>query len=307
MSSAHLVIGGDGLIGRHLFRGIRTRGYRVLRTSRRYGSEGPAVHFDLDSPPEDLLEQLRVNGWFKNRALVAYIAAAVPGFDRCEQEPETTRNINVCYTIEIARHLAENKVFLVFLSSDAVFGHKQCVVDEETIPQPGTEYGKQKLMAETGLLNLAQTPECPGVAIVRLTKVVSADAPLIDTWLRTLEGGGEIEAFDDMYIAPVSIQYSVRALMAIGVSRYPGIFHVTGEGDVSYYEFARMLADRWIGTTGLVKAVSFESRVAPNLGYRREVMALSTRRATEIAALVPQPVTQVVNDIVTMAQSRSVR
>lgn len=298
MSSAHLIIGGDGLIGRNLFSAIMSTGCPVLRTSRRSGSIDKTIWFDLASPPESLLEQLKRNDWPGHLPATAYLTAGVAGFERCAQDPKATKWVNVHQTTELARCLAEHGMFQVFPSSDAVFGSKQAVAYESILPHPESEYGRQKAMTEAALMEIAEPPKYPGIAVVRLTKVLSADTPLIDKWLQALARGESIEAFDDVFFAPISIQHCVRTLMTIGAERYSGISHVMGAEGISYYEFARILADRWVGTERQVKPVSSGVRMKRNLGRRGKAPVLSTCRAKEVGLRFSQPVIEVVADLI---------
>lgn len=110
-----LVIGGDGFIGKALVSALQQRGHEALATSRR----GHAIPFDLARPTE------------LPAADVAYLVASVTGVP-----PEGTEDawrVNVDGTIETACNLLRAGVFVLFLSSAAVYTRSDAYARHKTI------------------------------------------------------------------------------------------------------------------------------------------------------------------------------
>ena len=176
---------------------------------------------------------------FPSGASVAYVCAAVTSTDACEKDPAGTARVNVDATTRLARALVERGTFVVFPSTNLVF--------DGTVPHrrtgeahcPTIEYGRQKARAETALLALG-----PRVAVVRITKVIGPEHPLVLGWIRDFRAGKAIRPFTDRVIAPVSLDYTVRALPAIGEAKAGGIHHVSGDDDVTWADLAARLAQR---------------------------------------------------------------
>lgn len=75
--------------------------------------------------------------------------------------------------------------------------------------------------------------------MLRLTKVIHPGLPLLKQWQASLQSGQPIEAFADMYLAPISMGEVVLRIDNLIRNRESGIFHLSGECDVSYYCFAK--------------------------------------------------------------------
>ena len=68
---------------------------------------------------------------------------------------ETYLEINRDLTIEVAKKAKKAGIKqFIFMSSIIVYGNRQNVIDDKTIPQPSNFYGKSKLQAEEGLKSL---------------------------------------------------------------------------------------------------------------------------------------------------------
>ena len=106
----------------------------------------------------------------------------------------------------------------------------------DTATSPVTEYGRQKAEVESFLLQYPNQ-----TAIVRLTKLLDRDTPLIADWLTNLATGKEITPFSDLTIAPVLFKDAAIACCRIMENGVSGIYHCSGPQEISYLEFARNL------------------------------------------------------------------
>jgi dTDP-4-dehydrorhamnose reductase len=95
--------------------------------------------------------------------------------------------------------------------------------------------------------------------IVRLTKVVALDNPLIDSWIQNLRSGNQIKAFENRMLSPISLKNTIKKLVKIaGVGR-SGIYHISGSNDLSYYNFACLLASALGANPALVNSITSTS------------------------------------------------
>lgn len=112
----HLVIGGDGLIGKALCTELREREIEFIATSRRI----PLLQSDrFQMFPLDLREAATADlplGPMAEDGIV-YLVAAVAGFGKCQTNPDAWR-INVDGPLRLAERLW--RCFFVFISSDVV-------------------------------------------------------------------------------------------------------------------------------------------------------------------------------------------
>lgn len=243
-AATFLVIGGDGLIGEALVRFLRSETSDVYATSRRRAVRDPHLFtLDLESVTDDLFSDGRIQKIAARGRLITFITAAITKIADCEQHPERSQLVNVTRTVELGKLLLNAGSGVVFLSSNAIFSGRQPFPTEFSLPDPTTNYGRQKAEAEQALRSFHSTlPAAPPLMIVRLTKVVARTAPLIEGWIENLRAGSQISAFADRYFSPISIGFTVESLVKIAKNWSSGIYHVSGARDLTYYEFARMLA-----------------------------------------------------------------
>ncbi len=249
-SQTHLVVGADGLIGHALMDYLQQQGQRVVGTTRRSDRTTPTtLCLDLS---QDL------STWQPPAPIaVAYLCAAVTSIAQCRQDPQLTQQINVEASVALGRTLVKQGAFVVFLSSTAVFDGTVPDVKADAPITSQREYGLQKAAAEQQLLALGES-----VAVVRFSKVVGADMPLLQGWLRSLRAGEPIHPFTDLGIAPVPVSLAVQALYQIAQHRLPGIIQISGQRDVSYAEVAHYLARRIGADPSLV-----QPRSAHDVGF----------------------------------------
>lgn len=247
MKDTSLIIGADGFIGGALAQLFSGRAQPFVATTRRQDSVSPKdIHLNLAEVPEN---------WelpFKFEA--AYICAGVSSYEECRRNPASSRLINVTNTSKIARRLVESNVFVVYLSSNAVFdgGIPYCKTSDAVSPQ--TEYGRQKADAEDQLLKLGEK-----ICIVRLTKVFSKKPQLLMEWISRLQNGEPIHPFRDLTCAPLLLDNVAETLVSIARKKLPGIWHFSGDRDITYAELAHLLISRLHKDPSLVQPVSVKT------------------------------------------------
>jgi dTDP-4-dehydrorhamnose reductase len=103
---------------------------------------------------------------------------------------------------------------------------------------PKSIYGKTKSEGEDSVLKVGDR-----ISVLRLTKVVHENLPIFKKWAELLKQEKNIQAFTDLYFCPILIEDVIKALIAIGKKGEGGIYQVSGESDISYYEAAILLAN----------------------------------------------------------------
>lgn len=284
---AYLIVGGDGLIGKALVNTLRADTAEVYATSRRPDVRDPrVVTLDLSGNPDDLFRDDRIREFATDGRLTVFMSAAMTKIADCEQDPVRTRLVNVTNTVELGGKLLAAGARVVFISSNAIFSGLLPFPTETAVPAPNNNYGRQKAEAEQALLRVhAALPDAPPLMIARLTKVVDRDAPLIAGWTESLRAGLPIRAFENRRLSPISLGHTVSSLIAIGKAGVAGIYHVTGTGDLSYYEFARLLAFSLAADPGLVSPVVADPSI---IGLVHQHSALGATAADKALALRPE-------------------
>lgn len=217
-----LLTGGKGMLGRTL--------------TARWRTEFEVVPTDL--PEADITD---ADGFEKivsaHRPDVVIHCAAMTAVDACETEPEKAFLLNETGSRNVARACAKNRVRLIAVSTDYVFRGDSSVPNAETdVPAPRTVYGKSKLAGE-----IAVRTECSDAVIARTAWLYGPGGPsFVHTMLKLADGSRpELKVVADQIGNPTSTFALADGLRQIVL--HPdckGVFHLTCEGDTSWYGFA---------------------------------------------------------------------
>ena len=223
-----LIVGIDSMIGSALREVLVEAGWCVFGTSRRKGSLTEQIFY---------LDLMDATG-FKIEQIIdtAFLCGGLTKIVDCEQNSEYSRVINVDAQIQLAKYFLKQGTQVVYLSSNAVFSGEKPRYKITDMTCPVTQYGEYKAIVEKKLLSLSNA-----IAIVRLTKVLSSDYPLIIHWINALKKGECIEPFSDYYLSPISLNKVIDCLKKVGEQRLSGVIHLSGEEDVSYFDLALCL------------------------------------------------------------------
>ena len=225
--SKTLIVGIDGAIGSKLFSTLLTYGWEVYGTSRDKSKTSSRIRFlDLRSP--DLHLQ-------KEQFSVAIICAAITSIYKCEENPSESRDINVIGTIALIDSLLQSGTFVVFLSTNAIFDGSKSFFSVTDTPNPLNKYGSFKLEVEEHLLK----KKTAQFAILRLTKLVTNQTKFIVTWNLLLEQGNNILAFSNRMLSPITMEEIESAISSIIKTKQTGVFHLGGQDELSYFDFAK--------------------------------------------------------------------
>jgi dTDP-4-dehydrorhamnose reductase len=270
------VVGADGMLGSRLVTEFERRGTSVWGSTRnRTKVSGKCVYLDLADTVSGFAPPFSGYG-------TAIICAAQTSIDQCQREPLATRRINVENTVALARYLADIGMFVVFLSSNSVFDGSTRFPSSGDLPNPQHEYGRQKAEAEKQLLNMG-TP----TAVIRFSKIVAPDMPLLRGWVRNLRSGEAIHPFYDAVMAPISASFATDLVCQVAVRKRPGITQASASDDISYACAANYLAASIAADTNLVNPTSCKKVGA--LAFPNHT-TLDTRELAELGFEAPPPV-----------------
>lgn len=237
-----LIVGGDSVTGAAFSQAARQRGHTTYETTRRRPSVGNGrLYLDLASDDIGQVELPKVD--------VAFFCAAVSGFARCRKDPALARKVNIDSTAIVARRLIVGGAYVVLLSSAAVFDFQTPHVAGDSPTRPRTLHGSIKATAEKIFLDAGSRG-----AVLRLTKVLTADIGQIPSWIHSLRRGKCITAFSDLHIAPISLDDATTAMLAVANDGGAGIYQMSGAKDISYYDIALYLAREMRRQTDLVRS-----------------------------------------------------
>ncbi|MFQ2646447.1 dTDP-4-dehydrorhamnose reductase [Aeromonas caviae] len=169
--------------------------------------------------------------------------AAYTAVDLAQSQPELAERINHQAVALLAREAGARGALLVHFSTDYVFDGTGIRPWAETDkPNPINVYGASKYAGEQAIQVL-----CPDHLILRTSWLYGGEGPHFARSIlgRAREGGG-LQVVDDQWGAPTQVHWLARvAVFALSqVLNDPGkggLYHLTCEGETSWYGFASAL------------------------------------------------------------------
>jgi dTDP-4-dehydrorhamnose reductase len=175
-------------------------------------------------------------------------AGAWTAVDACEADPERAWRANALGCRHMAEGAAIAGAHLVSISTDYVFDGTSSRPYHEWDPtNPQSAYGRSKLGGEREVLG-----RLAGAAVVRTSWLFGPHGTnMVKTVLQLATAGGPLHFVDDQRGCPTYTGDLAGLILDLGLSRRPGVFHVTNQGATTWYEFARQV----VGFAGLDPAM----------------------------------------------------
>jgi dTDP-4-dehydrorhamnose reductase len=267
-----VVAGATGTIGRALTARLRDEGRQVIGISRTAAARDD-VRLDLTAASSSW------PAW--PAADVTYICVGSGGLEACERDPAGTHRVHVDAVAELAHRATAAGSRVVLLSSSHVFDGTQPVARALDPRRPQTAYGRQKAAAEIAVLDR------PGAAVLRCSKIIGPGDARLTAWRSALLAGRPVEAFDDLFVAPLSLEDAVTALVSIGEACRPGIFQLSGPGEGTYFSIAMAVAAHLGVDASLITRASAAAAGVPGSFRPRGVLLEQTLPRPLEAAPLP--------------------
>ena len=165
--------------------------------------------------------------------------------DDCESHPELAYSVNVLAVLNLVRIANDLGATLVHISTDYVFdGKSSTPYTEESVALPLSVYGNSKLAGELLVRTMARkyfvirTCGLYGLAGSR-----GKGGNFVETMLSKAGRGDSIRVVNDQIITPTSTLEVARQMKILLPTTHYGLFHMTGEGACSWYEFAKAILE----------------------------------------------------------------
>lgn len=204
----------------------------------------PAV--SLGRPELDLESRDGIDKVIASIAPSAIInAAAYTAVDRAESEPAKAFSVNRDGAAALADVAWQMNIPLIHLSTDYVFdGTKPDAYDESDIPAPLNVYGASKLAGEAAVLAAH-----PLATVIRCSWLYSPyGTNFVRTMLRLCEAQQVVRVVGDQHGNPTSAFDVAEAVLRIAERSVAddrratsGIFHLAGQGETSWHDFAQAI------------------------------------------------------------------
>ncbi len=161
--------------------------------------------------------------------------AAFTNVDGCETNPEAAFKVNAIGASNLAQAAERINARLIHVSTDYVFrGEGDKPLDESERVDPKSVYGKTKALGEEYVKNF-----CHRYFIVRTAWLYGyAGKNFVKTMVNAGKKFGKLEVVNDQLGNPTNAEDLAHHILQLAVSHDYGVYHCTGEGVCSWYEFA---------------------------------------------------------------------
>jgi dTDP-4-dehydrorhamnose reductase len=169
--------------------------------------------------------------------LVVVNAAAWTDVDGAESDEQGAYAANAAGPAHLAAACADAGARLVHVSTDYVFaGTADKPYDTDDPTGPESVYGRTKLAGETAVREL-----CPSSYVVRTSWLYGATGRnFVKTIARLTRERDTLSVVDDQCGSPTWSADLAAGLLDLACSQArPGVYHCTGGGEVTWFEFAR--------------------------------------------------------------------
>jgi len=200
-------------------------------------------------------------------------AAAISGMGACYNKPDEAERVNVIGSKNVAEAAGEAGAYVVYFSTDMVFGGERAPYTEKDPPDPVSVYGRTKLEGELMMP--------PSACVLRLAisygkSLIPGTRTFFEKSLKNLREGEETVLFVDEWRTPLWANDLARLVALIIDKRPGGLFHVGGLHRMTRYDMGNE-ACRVLGLdASCIKPVRREEVASPEA--RPRDLSLDTSR-----------------------------
>ncbi len=228
-----LITGSRGQLGRELLKQLREGSSEIGPLPREY-TDCQVTGVDM--------EELDITNREEVFSLVETLSpdlilncAAYTNVNGCETDYETAFRVNVKGAGYLAEAAEKVGAKFLHLSTDYVFDGKARMPYLEDNPcSPQSAYGRTKLAGEQEVLK-----HCTRFFIVRTAWLYGYYGNnFVKTILRKARADGTVKVVKDQRGNPTNAVDLAHHLLKLGATNQYGVYHCTGNGECSWYEFA---------------------------------------------------------------------
>lgn len=238
------VLGASGLLGSAVCRSVIHRGYSLLAYSNRETISFSDQYHSKQLPFSD--DNQLTREFFDRWPDAVVNCAAISSPDTVDQSPELAHLVNVEGASRLASISAHIGARFIHISTDMVFDGSTSPYRSTDMPNPLSEYGRQKLESEKRVLSVTDE----NLAVLRVT-LLNGNSPLgirsqHEKILRALMSGKKLTLFDDEIRQPCSVENLSDVIVElIERPNLNGLFHWAGNEEISRYELGIQILKRF--------------------------------------------------------------
>ncbi len=242
----------------------------------------PVTHEDLDvRNREGVLAAV-----MEVRPDVVVNTTAFHKVEECEEQPSISFDVNATGPRNLAQACDRAGCILVHFSTDYVFdGRQQTPYTEDDLPHPLSVYAASKLAGEH-LIGAVfdRTFIIRTCGLYGLAGSKGRGGNFVETMLKKAASGSQIRVVDDQVLTPTFTADLAEVVARLIKTEEFGLYHVSSEGECSWYEFARTVFELEKLQANLIPVSTgeFSSPVR-----RPSYSVLSKRKLNDIGLLMP--------------------
>ena len=224
-----LLIGANGQLGTDLYRIFEAAGDVVV----------PVIHAQVDVCSERLVSDVMLEA----KPDVVLNTAAFHKVEECEKQPGLAFQVNGIAAMNLAKACKRSGAILVHFSTDYVFdGQKNAPYEETDRPSPLNVYGTSKVAGEH--LIAAYADRYFVIRTCGLYGMAGSSGKggnFVENMLKKTAAGDAIRVVDDQVLTPTYTLDLAEATRRLVLTGDFGLYHVSSEGQCSWYQFTRTI------------------------------------------------------------------
>ena len=235
-----LITGGSGLLGSKITTLAIEKGYDAYSGYNKHEAiHGTPIKLDICNKQE-------VNKAFeKIRPQAVVHAAALTNVDKCEEDTELARKVNIEGTRNIVESSEHHDAFLVYVSTDYIFSGEKGMYKETDKPNPINHYGLTKLEAEKTI-----TASTIDWCIVRPSVIYGATPAAgkinFALWvLNKLRKKEPMKIITDQWVSPTLNTNLAQMILETIEKKLTGVYHLSGATPINRHKFSTLIAERF--------------------------------------------------------------
>lgn len=232
-----LITGGSGLLGSKTASISVRKGYEAYTGYNDHeATKGIPIKLDICNKREvdKAFEKIKPD--------TVIHAAALTNVDKCEENNELARRVNIGGTKNITEAAEQIKAFLVYVSTDYVFSGEEGSYRETDEPNPVNNYGLTKFEGEK-IVTSSNLEWCIARSSVIYGSTPAAGKDNFVLWvLNKLRNEEPLRIVTDQRVSPTLNTSLAEMAMEILERRLTGVYHLAGATPLNRYEFARLIA-----------------------------------------------------------------
>ncbi|MBO4692831.1 MAG: dTDP-4-dehydrorhamnose reductase [Clostridia bacterium] len=233
-----MITGAAGQLGNELISIIKSGSSEIGVIDSAYNN---AVTIPADIGEFDITDMISARAFIKEaKPDIIINCAAMTNVDGCGANPEAAFSVNAEGVRNLAVCAKETGAKFVHISTDYVFaGNANEPYREWDMINPQSPYGASKALGEKYAMTF-----CDKTFIVRTSWLYGyVGKNFVKTVRRVLKEKGSITVVNDQRGNPTNANDLAHHILKLALTEEYGIYHCTGEGECSWYEFAQKIAE----------------------------------------------------------------